>query len=121
MKIQYINQIEKALFGEFNNGQLADFPKVRLKKATWLSYVCFKPEIGQEQMQQAALLSGEHNPKDQVAAHVLEIVNVNDITNVQLTLESLSKLHAEKLRSGRIRNEFLNFDLGDTDSIFNEQ
>ncbi len=41
-------------------------------------------------MNQAALLTGDHNPIDQVAANMLEILNINDITNVNLTLESLS-------------------------------
>jgi hypothetical protein len=41
-------------------------------------------------MTQAALLTGDHNPIDQVTANMLEIVNINDITNVNLTLESLS-------------------------------
>jgi hypothetical protein len=44
MQIQYINQIEKALFGEFNNGQ-KDFPKIRLKETTWTPYVCFKAQL----------------------------------------------------------------------------
>lgn len=90
MQIQYINQIEKSLFGEFNNGQLDDFPRVRLKQAHWLPYVCFKAEIQKEQMMQAAMLTGEQNPIDKVAANMLEIVNINEITNVNLTLESLS-------------------------------
>ena len=64
MNIQYINSIEKALFGEFNNGQLEDFPVVRLKKSHWLTYVVFKAEISKEQMQQAALLANELNPID---------------------------------------------------------
>jgi hypothetical protein len=45
---QYINQIEKALFGEFNNSQ-RDFPRVRLKKTHWLPWVCFKAEVSAEQ------------------------------------------------------------------------
>ena len=48
MKIQYINQIEKALFGEFNNGQHDDFPKVRLHKSHWIPYVCFKAELSKQ-------------------------------------------------------------------------
>lgn len=48
-------------------------------------------------------------------------MNVNDITNVQITLDSLSKLHSDKLRSGKVRQEFTNLDHSDTDSIFNEQ
>jgi len=55
---------------------------VRLKQAHWLPYVCFKAEISKEQMQQAALLKGEHNPIDKVTGNLLEIVNINDITNV---------------------------------------
>ena len=57
--IQYINQVEKALFGTFNNGQLPDFPKVRLKECTWLPYICFKAELREEQMAQAAMLCSE--------------------------------------------------------------
>jgi hypothetical protein len=41
-------------------------------------------------MQQAALLANELNPIDQIAANMLEIVNINDITSVNLTLESIS-------------------------------
>lgn len=41
-------------------------------------------------MLQAALISGEMNPLDECAACVFEIINVNDATNVNLTLESLS-------------------------------
>jgi hypothetical protein len=103
MKIQYINQVEKSLFGEFNNGQLEDFPKVRLKKAHWLPYVCFKAELSKEQMQQAALLNGDHNPLDRIAAHFVELVNVNDISSVNLTLESLSQIHYDKLKTGKLR------------------
>lgn len=47
--IKYTNQIEKALFGSFNNGQ-SSFPKVRLLKAHWLPYICFKAELMPEQM-----------------------------------------------------------------------
>ena len=76
--VQYLNKVEKALFGEFNNGQLDDFPKVRLKHAHWLPYVCFKPALQTEQQQQASLLASGTNPIDEVTAHILEIVNIND-------------------------------------------
>jgi hypothetical protein len=89
-KVEFINQIERALFGEFNNGQLEEVPKVRLKRSFWLEWICFKPEISNEQMRQAAMLNGELNPIDECAACMLEIINVNDVTNVNLTLESLS-------------------------------
>ena len=51
MEIEYLNSIEKALFGQFNNGQIDSVPKVRLMKSTWLDWICFKPELSKEQMQ----------------------------------------------------------------------
>ena len=51
-------------------------------------------------MQQASFLAGERNPLDECTACMLEILNVNDVTNVNLTLESLSQIHHEKLRHG---------------------
>ena len=48
MQIEYINQVEKALFGQFNDGQLENIPKVRLSKSTWLEWICFKPELSAE-------------------------------------------------------------------------
>jgi hypothetical protein len=36
LKTEFINSIEKALFGEFNNGQIKDFPSVRIKNSNWL-------------------------------------------------------------------------------------
>lgn len=55
MKIEFINDIERALFGKFNNGITDQNPdkklevvKVRLKKSFWLEWVCFKAEISSE-------------------------------------------------------------------------
>lgn len=48
LKVEFINQIERALFGEFNNGQFEDVVKVRLKKSFWLDWICFRPEISKE-------------------------------------------------------------------------
>lgn len=87
---KYINQIEKALFGEFNNAQRS-FPRVRLKNTHWLPYVCFRPEISVEQQQQVALLNNhERNPTDDVLKHLIDLLNINDVTTTNLTLESLS-------------------------------
>ena len=52
---------------------------------------------------------------------MLEIVNINDITSVNLTLESISQIHYDKLRSGKVRAEFTKLDHTITDSIFDEQ
>ena len=51
MQTEYINQVEKALFGTFNNGQDENIPKVRLTKTTWLDWIVFKPELSKEQQQ----------------------------------------------------------------------
>jgi len=48
MNIDYINSVEKALFGSFNDGQQESIPKVRLSKSTWLDWVCFKPDLSKE-------------------------------------------------------------------------
>ena len=40
MGVNFINSVERALFGEFNNGQLENFPAVRLKKSHWLDMIC---------------------------------------------------------------------------------
>lgn len=42
-KTEFINSIEKAIFGEFNGGQLKDFPSVRVKASTWIPYECYQP------------------------------------------------------------------------------
>ena len=48
MQIEYINQVEKALFGQFNDGQIDNIPKVRMMKSTWLDWIVFKPELSAE-------------------------------------------------------------------------
>ena len=67
------------------------------------------------------MLTNELNPIDQIAANLLEIVNINDITSVNLTLESISQIHYDKLRSGKVRSEFTKLDHSQTESIFDEQ
>lgn len=71
-------------------------------------------------MQQAAFLSGERNPIDDCTACMLEILNVNDVTNVNLTLESLSQIQYEKLKHGVIKSEFLKTDHSETSTYFTE-
>ena len=121
MGIQYLNQIERALFGEFNNGQTADFPRVRMKKAHWLPWVVFKPELCTVQQHQAAILASERNPIDQVCAHLIESLNINDATNANLTLESMAQIHADKLKHGKVVHEFLNLDHSNTDNYFTQE
>lgn len=44
---------------------------------------------------QTALLSGEQNPIDKVAMNMLEIINLNDVQSVNLTLESMASIHCD--------------------------
>ena len=59
MGVEFLNSIERSLFGEFNNAQLDDFPTVRVKRSDWIDLICFKPQLDNDQMYQAAVLSGE--------------------------------------------------------------
>lgn len=67
------------------------------------------------------MLNGELNPIDECAACMLEIINVNDVTNVNLTLESLSQMHSEKIKHGKVKTDFFTNDFGDTESYLTEQ
>ena len=51
---------------------------------------------------------------------MLEILNVNDVNNVNLTLESLSQIQYEKLKHGVIKSEFLKMDANETSTYFTE-
>ena len=106
--VQFINSVERALFGEFNNGQIKDFPVVRLKRSTWLEYIYFKPVISKEQMYQAATLaSSDTNPIDECSQLIVELVGIQDCSNVTLILEGLSTIHYDKVQYGQIRADFL--------------
>lgn len=52
---------------------------------------------------------------------MLEIININDINSVNLTLESISQIHYDKLRNGKVRAEFTKLDHMQSESIFDEQ
>ena len=67
------------------------------------------------------MLNGEMNPIDECVACMLEVINVNDVTNVNLTLESLSQMHSEKIKHGKVKTDFFQNDFGDTESYLNEQ
>ena len=75
-EFQYLDSIEKSLFGDFNNGQINDFPAIRLKKSDWLEYVCIQPKIDKDQMHQAAQLSSEKNWVDECLVKIIELLNV---------------------------------------------
>lgn len=45
MGVEFLNTVDKSLFGEFNNAQLPEFPTVRVKKSDWIDLICFTPEL----------------------------------------------------------------------------
>ena len=49
---------------------------------------------------------------------MIDLVNINDVTSTNLTLESLSTIHADKLKHGKVITDFLQFDQSDTDNYF---
>ena len=72
-------------------------------------------------MHQAAILSGEKNWLDECLANFLEIMNVNDHPNVTLIIESISQIHYDKVRYGKVKTDFLNFDPNEADTFFTEE
>jgi hypothetical protein len=56
------------------------------------------------------LLASERNPIDQVCKQMIDLVNINDVTSSNLTLESLSQIHADKLKYGKVITDFLQLD-----------
>ena len=124
MGVEFLNSVEKSLFGEFNNGNNfndLEFPSVRVKKADWVELICFKPKLNNDQMYQASVLSSDKNWIDECLANMLETLNVQDVQNVNLIMESLSQLHYDKVKHGSVKTDFLNFDANDVDTFFTEQ
>ena len=120
MGVEFLNTVDQALFGEFNHAQMPDFPTVRVKKSDWIELICFKPELDNDQMYQASILSGDKNWIDECLANVLEILNVQDVQNVNLIMESIAQIHYDKVKYGSVKTDFLNFDPNDVDTFFTE-
>jgi hypothetical protein len=93
MGVEFLNSVDKALFGEFNNAQMPDFPSVRVKKSDWIEFICFKPSL-------TNVLAGDKNWIDECLANVLEILNVQDVQNVNLIMESVAQIHYDKVKYG---------------------
>ena len=72
-------------------------------------------------MQQAAILNSDLNPVDECSACMMEILNINDVSNVNLTLESLAQIHSDKIKHGRVKADFLTSDFADSESFLSEQ
>ena len=122
MGVEFLNSVENSLFGEFNKGQLVDleFPSVRVKKSDWIDLICFKPQLDNDHMHRAAILASEKNDYDDCLANMLEILNVQDVQNVNLIMESISQIHYDKVKYGSVKTDFLNFDPNDVDTFFTE-
>lgn len=51
----------------------------------------------------------------------MEILNVHDVQNVNLILESLSQIHYDKLKYGKVKADYLNLEQPESDSFFTEE
>jgi hypothetical protein len=120
MGVEFLNSVDRALFGEFNHAQMPDFPTVRVKRSDWIELICCRPELDNDQMYQASILSGDKNWIDECLANFLEILNVQDVQNVNLIMESIAQIHYDKVKYGSVKTDFLNFDPNDVDTFFTE-
>ena len=97
----FINQIEKALFGSFSDGQIKDFPHIRVKQcAQWVNYVCFEPQLEHDQKHQAAILSSV--TQDECTSHMMDLLSIQDLTNVNQILDTLAATHHEQIAKGLV-------------------
>jgi len=99
--------VEKHIFGELNNGQAEHFPLIRLKKSGWAELICFEPELDNDQMYQASILSCEKNAIDKCLEALMAMVDVQDSSSTTIMLETQAKIQAEKVRTGK---PVINFD-----------
>ena len=104
---EFINSVESALFGEFNSGQIREFPNVRIKQSTWIPFICFTAQISKDLVFQTAALAPESNTVDECSRYIVELMNVQDFQNVNMILEGLSTIHFDKVKHGQIRADFL--------------
>ena len=52
---------------------------------------------------------------------MIELLNINDVTNSNLTLESLSQIQSEKLKHGKVVADFLQLNHSETENYFTQQ
>ena len=104
---KFINSVESALFGEFNCGQIKEFPNIRIKKSTWIPFICFQSQISKDIVFQTAALAPSSNPADECSRYIIDLMNVQDFQNVNAILEGLSTIHYDKVKHGQIRSDFL--------------
>lgn len=50
----------------------------------------------------------------------MEILNVQDVPNVNLMLDSLAQIHSDKLKFGSVKTDVLKFQLEEADTFFTE-
>ena len=51
---------------------------------------------------------------------MMEILNVQDVSTVNLMLDSLAQIHSDKVKFGTVQTEILNFQPEETDTFFTE-
>lgn len=52
---------------------------------------------------------------------MMEILNINDNASTNFILENISQIHYDKVRNGRLRETFSNFDREESESIYSEK
>ena len=57
--------------------------------------------------QQNSYISGENNPIDECMYQIVHLYNLQDEQSVSSVLDSLSSIHSEKVKYGRINSKFL--------------
>lgn len=71
-------------------------------------------------MHQAAILSSEKNGIDECLAGFLEVLNVQDFQSVNLIMDSLSRIHSDKVRLETIKADLLEEDTEGQDTFYTE-
>ena len=51
---------------------------------------------------------------------MMEILNVQDVSTVNLMLDSLAQIHSDKVKFGTVKTEILNFQPEEADTFFTE-
>ena len=91
-----------------------------MKRSDWIQFICFKPHLDNDQMHQAAILSCEKNDIDECLRRMLGVLNVQDVQNVNHTMDSLSQIHSDKVRLAAMKADLLEEGAEGSDTFYTE-
>lgn len=63
-------------------------------------------------MYQASILRSDQNNLDECLCHMLECINVQDVSSVNLIMESIAQIHYDKVKYGCVKEEILGDESG---------